>query len=1402
MTQDILLSQRGETAALIRSMDWTKTPLGSPDTWPASLVTILRLMLSSRYSMWLGWGKDLTFFYNDAYAAETLGPKHPSAMGMRFQDVWPEIADTLMPRVEHVLRTGEATWDAGLLLFLERSGKPEETYHTFSYSPAPADEAGHIGGLFCVVVEETERVIGERRLAALQELATAFGQTKTEADVFAATERCLGAHGRDLPFTLTYTFDARDLARRTSRTTIDPEHPAAAATFSPQQADPWRLDALRASGETQMVALDGAGSWPSGPWHLPPTHALVMPLTYQGQGGAAGAFIAALNPLRPFDAGTRSFMELLAGQVSAALSNARAYEEERKRADALADIDRAKTTFFSNVSHEFRTPLTLMLGPTEDALASPERALRGADLETVHRNELRLLKLVNSLLDFARIEAGRVQATYTPTDLAALTTDLASSFRSAVDRAGLVFDVACETLPEPAFVDHDMWEKIVLNLLSNALKFTFDGQIAVKLRWTGDHFELSVRDTGVGIAEEELPRLFERFHRVEGARSRTHEGSGIGLALVAELVRLHGGELHVESAIGKGTTFTISLPRGSAHLPPERIGAARAVEPSASGAAYLAEALRWMGPTSKDEGAPAVTDENAADRARVLVADDNADMREYIVRLLRERWDVEAVSDGRAALASIHRRPPDLVLSDVMMPELDGIGLLRALRTDPALRSIPVILLSARAGEEASASGLDAGANDYIVKPFAARDLVVRVASKIAAARAAREVDALKENLYRHFMQAPFPVAIFRGADHVVELANNVCLAAWGKTRHEALGKPLSEVLPELWSQPFGAYIDQVFRTGVTYEGRGERFRREGEDERPEGGYFTFVYAPLKTASGETEGILMSAFEVTSQVLAHKEAERARDEAQRLAAELAVSSYRLRASQQVAGIGIFDWELATDDTYWSLELYHLLGLEFGSVRPSPEAWTARLFDETDRHVGWQAFEKATAARAPKMEVEVRLRQPDDRFRWIRLSTEIHYDDDGKPVRVLGAVVDIQVHKEAAAARARALEEAERTSRAKDEFLATMSHELRTPLNAMLGWATILRGAQVEPERVSHGLAVIERNARTQARLVDDLLDVSRIISGKLRLAAETVAVAGVVNAAVDVVRPAADAKGIRISVDADAGVGSIIGDPDRLQQILWNLVANAVKFTPAEGRVHVSAKRLADSMSIRVEDSGAGVSSDDLPYIFDRFTQVDSSMTRAHGGLGLGLAIVRHLVEAHGGSVHAVSAGAGQGSTFTVMLPARATFAGEARGPELVLAPAFSPRAPTEKMLAGKTVLVVDDDGDSRDLVRAILENAGAAVLVATSAASGLREIARRSVDVVVSDIGMPEMDGYGFIRALRAAQPGLPALALTAYARREDAEQARKAGFQEHVAKPFDGASLVSSVARLLVKA
>ncbi len=441
------------------------------------------------------------------------------------------------------------------------------------------------------------------------------------------------------------------------------------------------------------------GRFAAGVWPEPPSEAVVLPMMKSGQDSLAGFVIAGISPRLALNDDYRGFLDLFANHLAGAIANARAYDEERRRAESLAELDRAKTTFFSNVSHEFRTPLTLMLAPVEDLLARSHDHLPPsvkAELEIVNRNGLRLLRLVNSLLDFSRIEAGRIRAVYQPTDLGELTAELASVFRSACQQAGLRLNVDCRHLDEPVFVDPEMWEKIVLNLLSNAFKFTFEGEISVTLRQTKNAAELRVRDTGTGIPAEEMPRLFERFHRIENARRRTHEGSGIGLALVQDLVRLHGGTVTAESDLGHGTTFIVSLPLGAKHLPADQIGGKRTVRSMMAGPTpYVQEALRWLPDDLREDRSEVVEHHEALaqfavdhaendDRPLVLIADDNADMREYVARLLAEHFRVEIVSDGKAALAAARERMPDLVLTDVMMPQLDGFGLLKELRSDPA----------------------------------------------------------------------------------------------------------------------------------------------------------------------------------------------------------------------------------------------------------------------------------------------------------------------------------------------------------------------------------------------------------------------------------------------------------------------------------------------------------------------------------------------------------------------------------------------------------------------------------------------------------------------------------------------------------------------------------------------
>ncbi|WP_425400159.1 PAS domain S-box protein [Aeoliella sp.] len=719
--------------------------------------------------MWLGWGPEFTFIYNDAYAKMTLGPKHPWALGQSAREVWSEIWEDIGPRADSVLKTGEATWDEGLLLFLERKGFPEETYHTFSYSPLPSDR-GSVGGMLCVVTEETERAIGERRLQTLRELAArTTDETRSAEQACQSAAKIIADNPYDFPFAAIYLLEGdQDSVKLVGTTGFKggfvgcPEH------FQVNDTDAlWPLKEVGNSGK--VVDLDhlqsGLSALEVGIWPEPPRQAMVLPISKPGQAQVAGFLIAGVSPRLALDDSYRGFFDLVAGQLATTVANARAYEDERRRAEALAELDRAKTAFFSNVSHEFRTPLTLMLGPLADMLSedkSTDTPIVREQLEVVNRNGLRLLRLVNSLLDFSRIEAGRAQASFVATDLSSMTAELASVFRAACERAEISLKVECDQLDELVFVDRDMWEKIVLNLLSNALKFTRQGEISVTLRKEADAAVLCVSDTGVGVAAEDLPRLFERFHRSERTWARTHEGSGIGLALVQELVNLHGGSVTAESDQGDGTAFTVVIPLGSSHLPPDQVTEGdRGGEIGAGAAPFVEEALRWLPDNGFIADVPqfhscdsrsTVPSANAGidprdRRPRVLVADDNADMRDYVVRLLSDSYCVTAVADGDQALEAAYRDPPELVVADVMMPNRDGFSLLQALRENPALSDIPVVLLSARAGEESRIEGMEAGADDYLVKPFSARELLARVAARLQIASVRRESkEAVRES--------------------------------------------------------------------------------------------------------------------------------------------------------------------------------------------------------------------------------------------------------------------------------------------------------------------------------------------------------------------------------------------------------------------------------------------------------------------------------------------------------------------------------------------------------------------------------------------------------------------------------------------------------------------------------
>jgi len=812
------LAGGGEMGALMRSLDWSKTLLGPVSSWPQSLRTSVSTCLNSRFAIVIWWGPDLVLLYNDAYR-DIIAAKHPAALGHPGRECWPEIWPTIQPMLEGVLKSGEATWSNDFLLPLERNGYPEECYFTFSYSPI-RDESGGVGGVFTPVAETTEHVIGARRMRTMRDLASRASGAR---DVNTACQACaetLAENPQSIPFATLYLFDkARSSATLAGTAGVEP-----GSSIAPNAITLAQLPAILANAATsaKMTVIDDlaevlGGPLPQGPLDFPTRSGVVLPILMPGHESPLGFVVAGANPLKPIDASFRTFFELVGGHISSAVANARAYEEERQRARALAEIDRAKTTFFSNVSHEFRTPLTLMLGPLEAMLerAQPSAAISREELQLVHRNGMRLLKMVNTLLDFSRIEAGRMHAVYEATDLAAFTAEIASAFHSATDRAGLKFVIDCAPCVEPAYVDRDMWEKIILNLVSNAFKFTLAGSIAIRLKQKDDWFELSVEDTGIGIPEHELSHIFNRFHRVEGARGRTHEGTGIGLALVQELSKLHGGSIRVESTVGKGSAFVVTIPKGSAHLPAEHLGSARTMSSTAVVAsAYVDEALRWLPELDRQPGAAPLF---AADTVqaphvlstagRILLADDNADMRDYVRRLLGASYEIEAVGNGVEALKSARENPPDLVLTDVMMPELDGFGLLHELRAGETTRTIPVILLSARAGEDARIEGLAAGADDYIVKPFTARELLARVSAhlsinrlRIEAADRERALRGEAETAREHvtvILESISDAFLAFDQQWSFTYVNAEAERTTGKTREELIGRDFWDVFPE-----------------------------------------------------------------------------------------------------------------------------------------------------------------------------------------------------------------------------------------------------------------------------------------------------------------------------------------------------------------------------------------------------------------------------------------------------------------------------------------------------------------------------------------------------------------------------------------------------------------------------
>jgi signal transduction histidine kinase/DNA-binding response OmpR family regulator len=1340
-----------ELAGLMRRFDWEQTSIGSPDRWPESLKTAIRIILTSRQPFWIGWGQDLIYFYNDPYKS-IIGGKHPTVLGQPTSVVWREIWDDIGPLLASALGGKEGTYVEEQRLIMERNGYPEETYYTFSYSPIFSDD-GTPGGIICANTDDTQRVIGERQLALLRELAAGTVEARSRQQACERAAQALATNPYDLPFAMIYVSGPDvDALTRSGSTGIDRGQPVAPATLPLSRDDIWPVAAALTQRRPQLVSgltEMFADSPPTGAWSRPPIQAIVMPLPFGGDANDSGVLIAGLNPFRLFDESYAGFLDLVVAQIATAITNAEAYEAERRRAEALAEIDRAKTAFFSNASHEFRTPLTLMLSPLEELLShggvQPSISVPYEEIELIHRNGLRLLKLVNTLLDFSRIEAGRFEAAYAPVDLSAYTAELASAFRSAIERTGLRFVVDCPPLPAPVHIDRGMWENIVLNLLSNAFKFTLDGEIAVavSLDESGDWAVLTVRDTGVGIPEHELPRLFERFHRIDGQVGRSQEGTGIGLALVYELVKLHGGTVDVVSRHGEGTAFNISIPTGTAHLPRERLRREDAAQPVATRAiAFVEEALRWLpdAPLSdsgieKEILGSDVSQSLPGARARVLLADDNADMRDYIRRLLETQYQVEAVGDGEAALAAARARRPDLVLSDVMMPRLDGFGLLRQLRADADLAEVPVVLLSARAGEEAQVEGLEAGADDYLTKPFSARELLARVGSNLSLAR-------LRQGA----------AAVLREETHRLEVLNRTATTLAAELELEPLVQVVTDAATELTGAKFGAFFYNVTTEAgesyLLYTLSGASMADFEGFPQPRN---TAIFAP--TFSGE--GIVRSGDIRKDPRYGHNAPHNGPPQG-----HLPVVSY-----------------LAVPVIARSGEV--LGGLFF--AHPEPDRFTARheLIVAGIASQAAVAFEKARLYRESR-NAEASLRQLNE---------------------TLEQRVDAEVAQRMQAEEA--LRQAQKME-AIGQLTGGVAHDFNNLLQVVLGNLDTLRrriDAAATPPR-SELMRLVEgamRGAERAAILTQRLLafsrrqpleprpvDVNRLVTGMSELLRRTLG------------------ENIAIETVLGGGLWRIHADPNQLENSIINLAVNARDAMPNGGRLtiesanaHLDEAYAADQKEVQpgqyvmlaVSDTGAGMSKEVIASAFDPFfTTKDVGQ-----GTGLGLSQVYGFVKQSNGHVNIYSE-LGEGTTVRIYLP------------RMLSDVAVDENIAISAMPAGdgnEIILLVEDDEAVRQLNAATLRELNYAVIEAEDAPKALQilEIVP-NVCLLFTDVGLPGgMNGRQLAHAALRMRPKLRVLFTTGYARNAIVHHGRLDPGIDLIGKPFTAAALATKIRELLDK-
>ncbi|KAI8820677.1 uncharacterized protein EV422DRAFT_595751 [Fimicolochytrium jonesii] len=1424
-----LVAGGGIMGDLLRELDWTNSPLGPIALWPQSLRTAVSLVLASPLPMSIWWGPEFVLLYNDAYIP-IAAAKHPWLFGKPGAVGWSDIWDKIKVAAEQAM-AGKGKHVEDDLFFMSRNGFTEETYFNWAYVPI-RQEDGSIGGLLNPAIETTRQAISERRMRALRDFSVNAGQAKTVSELLSTTTSILTSCDKEVSFALLYTGTSETsgisqisldsgqpfLLQLAATVGIHRGHPAAvdhvvldlAQNFELPQVWPFHEACTKRSVVVMRNQTYVAGI-PGRCFGDPSNVVVVCPIAGSEAEDIQGVLVLGLSSRLAYNDDYATFITLLHRQFAGSMSSIIAFEEEVRRADALAAIDRAKTAFFNSVSHELRTPLTLMLGPLEDLRSSkkePPSKFQMEHLTLVSRNAKRLLKLVNSILDFSRLEAGRMQASFKRTDIAAFTRDLASNFRSAITKGGVRFDVQCNEKSKKVYVDHDMWEKIVFNLIGNAFKFTTAGSITVRVENNNDRSAVifSVTDTGVGIPGEHLDRVFERFHRVEGRGGRSHEGTGIGLALTQELIKLHGGALWVESTVGKGSTFFAKIPVGNAHLPPEMIfeepvNPDSTLTPLRYGQAVVDDANLWIPDRDEETMDSSLSDSSLSVSSgsgalpvmtrgcRVLLADDNADMRWYVRSILKNIWTVTEVADGMEALESIRADPPDIIVSDVMMPRLDGIALVKLLKSNPEFKRIPIILLSARAGEEARVDGLELGADDYLVKPFSAKELRARVHAHLEVSRLRMELEKRVQERTKELAESEWryktisrlnPVGIFKTTNvgHLI-YTNEMW---WHITMHDRVSDPsgrkfLDSIHPDDREIATNEWQSALTLPRHTFEVRFYNATLNKE---------TCVLAETNLEyddHGNSVGMIGSFTDLT---------ERKRLEKERLAALEIAETYQRRRAEEAERMKRHQ-ELFIDMTCHELRnplngIYHnadllseLLQKVDGHASVLQKAWTSP--GTTPLSLGDIRTEVAEGLEAVETILQCARHQnniADDVLQVSKISMNL----------VQLSAVDYQPHVEIQ----KAIRMYETEARLKEIDLALVVKPEYTRLG--VDW---VRG---DPKRLMQILINLISNAirftqRANERRITLRLDAS--------------------SAPPFLVEKEAESPMKKTVSSDELDSSTIVG---RLEKD----VRNALHGRPPKPTVYIC---------VDVCDSGLGMTAEEQTLLFGRFSLPSLKTYGEYGGTGLGLFISKKLVELQGGHIQVDSA-KDVGTTFKFYIKAelRAAAEGPITPPQITLARAKSssaisspsatpskgnvfppPKAPLVKGNSG-SVMVVEDNVVNQKVLKKQLETAGYAVQIANHGAEALELFGQHissPFDIILMDIEMPIMDGLQATTAIRKSESSqsvssldhtpsrVPIVAISGNARTEYQQKALAVGMDDFVVKPYIKKDLLAKIEQLI---